>query len=69
MYAPEFITALQNVSSIADLITISTLMETEQIQYAYPYQLKTLIIEYAKTVNRIAHLNPDKNDDRARSHQ
>lgn len=49
-YVQEYSKDVENASTIEDLINITRDLADGKVQYAFPYQLKTFIIEYAKIV-------------------
>lgn len=53
MFVPDYLALLEKVETKEDLINIAEKMASGEIQYAFPYQLKLLLIEYSKTTLEI----------------
>lgn len=53
MFTADYMSLIQKAESLEDLSIIAEKMSSGDIQYAYPYQLKLLLIEYSKLVLKL----------------
>lgn len=51
-YVQEYAKDIESAASLEDLLEITREISEGKLQYAYPYQLKLFVIEYAKLVLR-----------------
>lgn len=61
MFVPDYLQMLQNAETQEDLANIANKMASGEIQYAFPYQLKVLLIEYSKAILKIMSKNVNTN--------
>ena len=53
MFVHDYLELLQKAENKDDLALIAEKMASGELQYAFPYQLKSLIMEYSKVILKI----------------
>lgn len=61
MFVPSYLEMLQKAETQEDLAIIATKMASGEIKYAFPYQLKLLLIEYSKVTLKLMSKNVNTN--------